>query len=243
MAIELPEEVVSLLQFIGINWPDVNEDKVREFGSHVRDFATKVDETHKDSTATVKQMADVYQGASYDALMAKWEQLSSSHMSELVTACHAVATALDVAADVIVTMKGVAIAELVGLAVSFVADQAAAVLTFGLAEAAEALIIAAAKKCIDYLEQQLEQHIIGAVIEAAINPLVDVVGKAVSGMVFKAAESALGAPGGGDGGVGTGFSVHPEELQARAELMHRHAETVAGHAEEFTARVSGVSFA
>jgi uncharacterized protein YukE len=243
MAIELPEEVVSLLQFIGINWPDVNEDKVREFGGHVRDFATKLDETHQDSTAHVKQMADVYQGASYDALMEKWDRLSSGHMSEMVTACHTVATALDVAADVIVTMKGVAIAELIGLAVSFVADQAAAVLTFGLAEAAEALIIAAAKKCIDYLEQQLEQHIIGAVIEAAINPLVDVVGKAVTGLVFGAVESALGGSGGGDGGVGSGFSVHPEELQARAELMHQQAEKVAAHADEFTARVSGVSFA
>jgi hypothetical protein len=146
-----------------------------------------------------------------------------------------------VAADVIVTMKGVAIAELIGLAVSFVADQAAAVLTFGLAEAAEALIIAAAKKCIDYLEQQLEQHIIGAVIEAAINPLVDVVGKAVTGLMFGAV--VAGGSGGGDSGVGSGFSVHPEELQARAELMHQQAEKVAAHADEFTARVSGVSFA
>ena len=30
MAIELPEQVVSFLQFIGVNWPNINEDKVRE---------------------------------------------------------------------------------------------------------------------------------------------------------------------------------------------------------------------
>ncbi|MDX6316032.1 MAG: hypothetical protein QOF44_5496, partial [Streptomyces sp.] len=163
VAIELPDEVVSLLQFIGINWPNVNEDSVREFASHVRDFGSNVDQTHQDSTATVKKLADVYQGASYEALLVKWEQVSSSHMSELVTACHTVATALDVAADVIVGMKAAAIAELVALAVSFVADQAAAVLTFGLAEAAEALIIAAAEKAVNFLEQQLEQYIIGEV--------------------------------------------------------------------------------
>ncbi|NUR03516.1 MAG: hypothetical protein HOY79_45475 [Streptomyces sp.] len=29
MAIELPGEVVSFLQFIGVNWPNINEDKVR----------------------------------------------------------------------------------------------------------------------------------------------------------------------------------------------------------------------
>jgi outer membrane murein-binding lipoprotein Lpp len=57
MAIELPGEVVSFLQFIGVNWPNVNEDKVREFASHVRDFASKVDGTHQDSTATAPRRA------------------------------------------------------------------------------------------------------------------------------------------------------------------------------------------
>ncbi|MFF4799261.1 WXG100 family type VII secretion target [Streptomyces sp. NPDC001351] len=241
MAIELPEEVVSLLQFIGVNWPNVNEDKVREFAQHVRDFATKVDETHQNSTATIKQMADVYQGPSYDALLAKWAQMSNGHMSELLTACHTVATALDVAADVIVGMKEAAIAELVVLAASFVADQAAAVATLGLAEAAEALIVEAAEKAVDYLEQQLEQYIIGAVIEAAVNPLVEVVGRAASGLMFKTTESALGVTAGA-GGAGTGFSVHPEELQNRAELMKTHAGTVASHAEEFRIRAAGMSF-
>ncbi|MGW5255262.1 WXG100-like domain-containing protein [Streptomyces sp. NPDC004012] len=241
MALELPEEVVSLLQFIGVNWPNVNEDKVREFAAHIRDFATKVDETHQDSTATIKKMADVYQGPSYDALLAKWGEMSNSHMSELLTACHAVATALDVAADVIVAMKEAAIAELVVLAASFVADQAAAVATLGLAEAAEALIVEAAEKAVDYLEQQLEQYIIGEVIEAAVNPLIEVVGRAASGLMFKSTESALGVTADA-GGAGTGFSVHPEDLQTRAELMKAHASTVASHAEEFRVRAAGMSF-
>ncbi|MFD9815373.1 hypothetical protein [Streptomyces sp. NPDC059080] len=60
MAIELAGQVVSFLQFIGVNRPDINEDKVRELGSHVRDFAQQVDDTHKDSTATVKQLRDVF---------------------------------------------------------------------------------------------------------------------------------------------------------------------------------------
>ncbi|MGW2697799.1 WXG100-like domain-containing protein [Streptomyces sp. NPDC001296] len=239
MALELPEEVVSLLQFIGVNWPNVNEDKVREFAEHIRDFARKVDETHQDSTATIKKMADVYQGPSYDALLTKWGQMSDSHMSELLTACNTVATALDIAADVIVGMKEAAIAELVVLAASFVADQAAAVATLGLAEAAEALIVEAAEKTVDYLEQQLEQYIIGEVIEAAVEPLVEVVGRAVSGLVFQAAESAAGV-GGGD--AGTGFSIDPERVHARAELMHGHAEKVAAHAEEFKSKLAGVSF-
>ncbi|MFD7920619.1 WXG100 family type VII secretion target [Streptomyces sp. NPDC059740] len=243
MAIELPEVVVSFLQFIGVNWPDVNEDKVREFGQHVRDFADKVDDTHKDSTASVKQLADVYQGASYEALLSKWGQLSDSHMQELVNACHTVATALDLAADTIVAMKLEAIGELVALAVTFIADQAAAVATLGAAEAAEALVIAAAKKLTKFLEEQLEHYIIGQVIEAAINPLAETVGRAVSGMVFQAAESALGVSAGGGGGAGQQFSIDPEALHARSEVFHRHAQKIVAHTEEFQGRMATVSFA
>ncbi|MDH6125837.1 WXG100 family type VII secretion target [Kitasatospora sp. GP82] len=239
MAIELPGEVVSFLQFIGINWPSVNEDKVREFASHVREFATDMEGTHRDSTATVQRLGESYEGASYEALTAKWNQLSSSHMNDLVQACHVVATALDAAADVIVAMKAEAIAELVAMAAAFVADQAAAVATFGLAEAAVVLIEEAAKKLVNFLEQQLEQYIIGQVIEAAVDPLVEVVGRAVSGLVFQAAESALG---GGGSTAGTGFRIDPAALEAHAQTMHEHAETVAAHAEAFRSKIAGVSF-
>ncbi|MEU7640074.1 hypothetical protein AB0C11_28925 [Streptomyces sp. NPDC039016] len=151
------------------------------------------------------------------------------------------ATALDAAAGVIVAMKAAAIAELVALAVTFVADQAAAAFTFGLAEVAEAGIIAAARKATSYLEQQLEQYVVGQVFEAAITPLVDVVGKAVSGLVYEGTAKALGVPTGG--GAGESFSVHPEELHSRSQALAQHAETMEAHATDFTNKLSGVSFA
>lgn len=240
MAIELPGEVVSLLSFIGINWPTVNEDKVREFAAHVREFAESVESAHRDSTATIHALGEAYEGASYEALLAKWSQVSDAHFNELVQACHVVATALDVAAGVIVAMKIETIGELVLLAAALVADQAAAVATFGLAEAAVIAIEEAGKRLVNYLEQQLEQYIIGQVIEAAINPLVEVVAGAVSGLVFQGAEAALGVSGGG--GAGTGFRVDPEALEAHAQTMHQHAETVAGHAQLFQSKIAGVSF-
>ncbi|MFD8595646.1 WXG100 family type VII secretion target [Kitasatospora sp. NPDC059646] len=95
MAIELPGEVVEFLSFIGINWPTVNEDKVREFASHVREFAQNVESVHQRPTSTVRQLGQAYEGASYEALLAKWASLSDSHFNELVQACHVVADALD----------------------------------------------------------------------------------------------------------------------------------------------------
>jgi uncharacterized protein YukE len=241
MAIELPGPVVSFLTIIGVDWPNVNEDHVRTFATHIRDFANAVDTTHQSATSTVKQLGAHYQGPSYEALLEAWGDKSESHMSELVRLCHVVADALDVAADVIVAMKGQCIAELVILAASFVAEQAAAVETFGLSEVAAGATIKAAEKAVQVLEDQLTQYIIGKIIEAAMEPLVEAVGKAAGGLMFKATEDALDVSTTG-WEPGDGFTIHPDMLKIHAQTMHGHADTVAGHAKTLQTNLAGVDF-
>jgi uncharacterized protein YukE len=241
VAIELPGPVVSFLSVIGVSWPNVNEDKVREFASHIREFASAVDTTHQQATTTVQQLGAHYQGASYEALLEAWGKKSSGHMTELVNLCHGVADALDVAAGVIVGMKADCIAELGGLAIAFAAEQAAAIETLGASEAAAALTVKAAEKAVQVLEDQLTQYIIGKVIEAALDPLVEAVGRAAGGLMFKATEEALGvSTDGWDGG--DGFQIHPQMLTLHATTMHGHADTVAGHAKTLQTKLAGVSF-
>ena len=242
MSIELPGPVVDFLSFIGVNWPQVNEDAVREFAGHVRDFAANVQDTHSAASSTISQMSSAYSGASYERLVDAWAQMSSSHMQELHEGATVVATALDAAADVIVGMKVEAIAQLVVMAATFVADQAAAVVTFGLAEAAEAAVIAGAKEIVKYLEEQLVQHIMGEVIGKAVEPLEAIVEKAVSGLTYEAAGALLGG-GSSSGGVGSSFSMIPADLQQHAATLEGHADTVAGHAQDFAAKAGSVSFA
>jgi uncharacterized protein YukE len=241
LAIELPDAVVKLLSVIGITFPEVNEDHVRELGSQVRDFAQNVGQVHQDATDTITQMGQAYQGASYDTLVQRWGEMSSQHMTELQDACSVVATAMDAAADFIVAEKVAAIAELVAMAAAFVADQAAAAVTFGLSEAALPLIEAGARKLCEYLEQQLTQYVVGKVIEAAINPLVDVVEKAVSGFAFQAVQSAAGA-GGSGGSVGSSFMMQPDQLTSTARTMLDHADTMQQHADTFSSNVSALTF-
>jgi uncharacterized protein YukE len=242
MSVELPGPVVDFLGFIGVNWPQVDEDAVREFAGHVREFASNIEGTHSAATSTISQMQAAYTGASYERLVEVWTHMSSSHMQDMIEACGVVATALDVAADVIVAMKGEAIAQLVVMAASFVADQAAAVVTFGIAEAAEAAIIAGAKEVVKYLENQLVQHIMGELIGKAVEPLEAVVEKAVSGLTYEAVGAILGVPSGG-GAAGASFSMMPDELRSHAATLEGHADTVAGHAEDFVAKAGSVSFA
>jgi len=246
MALDPPMEVVQLLNFIGVDWPMVNEDTVREVARHVQEFADNIGQAHQDATDTIQKMGSSYQGASYDLLVRRWAEMSSSHMTELLDGCKVVVTALDAAADFIVVQKGVAIGELVVLAASFVADQAAAVATFGLAEAALAAIELAARKAVEFLEQQLEQYIIAQVIEAGFKALQPIIERALQGFVFQAASAALGVPpgsGGAAGAVGASFQIHPDELRSHAQVLHGHADTVASHAQDLVGKLSGVSFA
>jgi uncharacterized protein YukE len=136
VGIELPGEVTWFLGIIGVAWPAIDEDQVRLFAHHVRTFADNIDGTHQAASSTIRQMSSAYSGSSYEQLVASWARMSNRHMTELVDACHTVATAVDVAADAIVAAKMAAIGELAAMAASFLADQAAAVITFGAAEAA-----------------------------------------------------------------------------------------------------------
>jgi len=185
-------------------------------------------------------MGSAYSGSSYEQLVATWARMTNSHMHELVDACYTVATAVDVAADAIVAAKLAAIGELVGMAAAFVADQAAAVATFGIAEAGEALVVEGAKKLVNALVNQLEQHILGEVIGKAVGPLEAVVERALGGLVFHGLESARASR--GSGAVGASFSAAPQELLGHAKRLQRHADAVAGHARSFAGAISGVSF-
>ncbi len=246
VAIELPGELVWAMNLIGVNWPQVNEDKVREFADHVRQFAINLDSTHETATATVRQMAEHYQADSYQQLVERWSQMSNDHLSEIVQICGTVATLIDVAADAIVVAKLAVITELGIMAAEFIAAQAAAVATLGAAEAAEALLIEATKRAINMVLQQVEGQIVGQLVEQAIGPLEVVVERALGGLVFKGVQAALDgvAPAGGaGGGAGTGdFRINPEALLRLAAALHDHSEQVTGHVSSFTTATSGVSF-
>src|SRR3569833_582341 len=143
--------VVNLLNVIGVPWPYIDEDAVSQFAKVVREFAQAVENTHRDATETVARIAEAHQGSSTEAMSSGWSRMSAAHVYELVAACHVVAVALDVAAGYIVAQKLEAIGILIGMAAAFVADQAAAVATAGLAEAAVPLIIEAAERLVKSL--------------------------------------------------------------------------------------------
>src|SRR6266700_2644583 len=182
MAIDdLPGPLVNFLNVIGIEWPYINEDSISQFASVVREFGQAVERTHQDATDAVQKLAQAHQGASTRQMASGWAELSTAHVNEIVQGAGIVADALDAWAAYIVVQKGIAVAQMVEMAVEFFADQAA-VATFGIAEAALPAIIAAGQAAGKSLIQDLEQYVIGQVMEAALKPFMAKVQQLLSGL-------------------------------------------------------------
>ena len=236
MAIDdLPLPVVNFLNVIGVPWPYLDEDTVLRFAALTRDFAQAVETTHADATRAIAGIADAHQGASTEAMTSGWAAMSSKHVYEVVDACHVLAGALDVAAGYIVAQKAEAAAILVGLAVAFVADQAAAVATAGLAEAAVPVLVAGAERLVKSLIMDLEQHLVGQVVEAAAKPLFAKVEAAMAGLDWSGSGSSAG-------GHGQGFKVDPPAVRAQTAVLRDHAATMRAHGDSYQAAVGGLGF-
>ena len=232
---DLPGPVVNLLNVIGIPWPYVNEDTVTQFATLAREFGTAVQTTHQDATTAVTGIAQAHQGASTQVMNSGWATMSEQHVNELVTATHVLADALDVGAGYIVAQKLEALATLIGMAIAFVADQAAAVATFGLAEAAVPLIIEGAERLVKSLVMDLQQYIIGQVIEAAAKPLFAKVEAAMAGLDWS--QSGGGAPQSSEG-----FAIDPTAVRTQTAALRTHAATMRQHGANFQQGVQGLSF-
>jgi len=235
MAIDdLPLPVVNLLNVIGVQWPYINEDTVWQFAGLVRDFRQAVLTTHKDATDSLTKISKAHKAASTQAMMSGWAKLSATHVQEITDGCTVLADALDAAGDYIVAQKVEAIAELVELAAAFFADQAAAFVTFGASEAALPLIELAAEKLVDSLEMDLQQYIIGQVMEAALKPLMAKITAALSGLNWSQSGAQAGKP--------TGFEVDPAAVYAQTAALRAQASAMRSQAADLAKQIRGLKF-
>jgi hypothetical protein len=191
MSIELPSEVVFVLNLLGLPWPAVDEDEMRACATHLRDYATSLSGTHDTAYAEIKALSASYSSPSYEILAERWAHFSTTYVPEVVDACHVFATALDVAADAVVAAKGAIIGALVAMAAEMAADQAAAVVTLGIAEAAIPALIGATRLIVKGMLDQLEQQLLAEVLQAALTPLEDKIASALQNMVLQGVEAAL----------------------------------------------------
>lgn len=236
MAIDnLPLPVVNFLNVIGVPWPYIDEDVVHQFAGLTRDFGQAVQTTHDNATQAVQAISQAHQAQSTQYMASTWATMSDSEVTAIVAGCTALAAALDVAAGYIVAQKITALGVLVGMAAAFIGDQIAAVATFGIAEVAVPVIIAAGQRVVKSLVMTLEQYIIAEVIQAAAQPLFAKVEEAMAGLDW----SKSGNP---PTNAGDGFVIDPGAVATQTAALRTHAQTMLSQGQQYQTSVQGLNF-
>jgi hypothetical protein len=230
---DLPLPVVNFLNVIGVPWPYINEDTLLCFADLTREFGCAVRSTHEQATRAVAGIAKAHEAVSTRAMTDGWARVSADHVDALVGGCQVLADALDAAAGYVVAQKIEAIAILLGLVEAFIADQAAAIATAGLAEAAVPAIIAGARLVVRSLVCDLEQYFTAEVLEAGARPLL---------ARLDAATASLDWPGGTGSSALTQVRVDPPAVVASIAALRSQAAVMRAHGERFRVGLRGLAF-
>ena len=174
MGVTLPSEVAWVLDLIGINWPNIDEDELRSAADQLRQLGSELNSNNGEAKSDIEQMLGVNSSESLAIFEALWKKLSDGHLQQLSQGMDLLADGLDIAAVVIMGMKLAAIVQLVTLAAELIADQAAAVETLGASEAlaaaqtefTEQIVKQAIDQAIQTVEQQLMQVVEGPIFSA-----------------------------------------------------------------------------
>ncbi|MES4891777.1 hypothetical protein [Streptomyces sp. NPDC096012] len=166
MSLELPGWVVDAFNFLGLPWPAIDEDELRGWARDLREFATDLTQLSQLSHDAVHGLKDSNQSGMVKTLAEHWDH-HHSQMMAMRGPMHAFAEALDMAAEAVVVQKEVVIGAAVALAIEVIATQGEALFTLGIAEGELPLEIALTKMTVKFALQELENKIIGYLINEA----------------------------------------------------------------------------
>jgi hypothetical protein len=217
VSINLPHYLAEVLNFLGFAWPDVDEDELRAAAVHLRLYAQNAHVSAESTQTQLGDMSKVYSSQSYVGLVQVWSSQSRGHMDTLIEGCDLLAKGLDVAATGIEVMKDAVIVQL-GLALAeFVALQAAAVATLGVAEAGLPALQVVQNRLLNAIVKTFEAEVIMALLHQTLGPVKTRVEHAVNALVFpKIANAALG---------------ETSKLKVDTAAMRRHSSQVRDEAE------------
>ena len=135
MSIMLPQDLVFVLNLIGFNWPQADEDKLKQSAQHWREYASELEHVIADTNRILAGVRADNSAGSIDALEQHWLDFAQ-HLHSAHDAAGTVAEVLDDFALAVEVLKGKVVAQLLILAAELAATTGAAFLTFGVAEAA-----------------------------------------------------------------------------------------------------------
>ncbi|MFE1952530.1 DUF6531 domain-containing protein [Streptomyces sp. NPDC059524] len=245
MGYTIPGWLDEILDFIGINFPNVDEDDYREMADAMREFAEKFEGHGGDAHLAFSRILSSSEGWAVDSMEKHWNKIKASHLEKLPELARLFADACDTLAEIIEWMKHKAEAELAIMAGSVGLSIGLAWVTGGLSAILGAVEIQAMRQCVKRIIDEAVERIVDEVIAKLTEPVNAKLEAMVEDMVLDLAEGAFtmppaegpggggGSHGGGKGGVhiasaGDGGSSGGGGAGKRTRIDHTEFEDGAG---------------
>lgn len=106
MGMMLPNELVWVMEKLGFDWPDIDEDEVRKGATLVRNFGTDLESVIQAVDRKMNgDLGAALRGQTGPATVSAWNTNRSQNLQQLVDVMPPAATAMDVGAEVILGLK------------------------------------------------------------------------------------------------------------------------------------------
>ncbi|MFE6062180.1 nucleic acid/nucleotide deaminase domain-containing protein [Streptomyces sp. NPDC056431] len=156
----LPDDLVEVLDLVGVDWPQIDEDEVKASAKDFRKLAEGIRDAVKEGNDACSHIvAGKSKGDTVKAIDRRWGKLTTRDLSTFSEGCDDLGGALDDCADLIVTCKVAIIAKLTATAATATAGVVGMFFTAGLSGLLSAAAIAAARliiqEAIDYAIEQI----------------------------------------------------------------------------------------
>ncbi|TXC93594.1 hypothetical protein [Streptomyces sp. ISID311] len=163
----LPVEVDWVLDLLGFQWPNIDEDKMRDAAEAWSNFAASVRSAQQQGDGAASTVRGANTGDAIEAFDNKWKKFSGDgFLDESAEAAEALAIVLQIVATIIMVMKLAVIAQLIALAFEFAAAQAAAPVTLGASEAGAAAATATTRVMVRQIISKAKTQILQAIKDA-----------------------------------------------------------------------------
>ncbi|GEK85505.1 hypothetical protein MAE01_06810 [Microbacterium aerolatum] len=219
----LPNELIWIMDKMGLEWPDIDEDEVRKAASLVRGYRGDMETLVQAADRRINgEIATAMRGQTGTAHVTAWNRNRSENVQQLLDVLDPAASGIDIAADVVLALKIKVIAEVTLTLIQLVPLLAAG--PFGAGGAA--VLILVRKKLFSMMMEITLEQVINEVLPLVLEPLAE----QVPGLVMAMLDSPVV-----EGAIGD-----VDEMYADLEALDQAAEDMDAHAtdvEELTDRL------
>lgn len=170
MGMMLPNELIWVMDKMGLEWPDIDEDEVRKAADLVRGYRDDMEGLIQSADRRINgDIAAAMRGQTGAAHVTAWNRNRSENVQQLLDVLGPAASGIDIAADIVLALKVKVIVDITVTLAQLIPLLAAG--PFGAGGAA--LLILARKKLFSMAMEATLEQVINQVLPLAIEPLAE----------------------------------------------------------------------